>query len=576
MQTTNMHLCEQPQVHRDDASASMVMSAPQVFAAHACPLTAAAFSPSAKRLVTCDSAGVILLWSNLAAPPEDAWAGSAAVAEVGAARRKCNPFDAAIQDDGSAFGGGGDSGLTDGRAEGGEDELMALMRTTAAGLGRNNDDEEEKSEKERYLEELAAAEFRRESSDDLISGLVLGEDRGVGEERTGRVEGDFPRMGSPSSRGMREETVRREYAAMLAQTPPPQTTGSSSRTAVRRSTGKGRQVEHCGSRAEALASLQIAMAQVAAAVGEEGGSETPAESGALRESRRLAEAATKAGDRPDTGKHSDDAKEARNWTPKSPVTLTNPLVRTVQAAVALAPGFGYSDSSSSSSARSSSGSSCSYGGHGSCVVDGGPVGPERDLRDPTGSIPAVRGKDPAASGERRIRQPVTGASGGRAATSGATSTTAITSIGAAIAAALPPSEGQAEDIEESGVSSVRWHPASGTLIYRQGRALFAEDLESCHRRCLSSSLEAYETAATTADPRVGEGRKSESGGQLPADSVDEIIAVSPGGSLIARGARRIGRGSLSILSLECGQEEGRGGVEEELRKKGGNDAGQWR
>lgn len=64
------------QVHRDDQSSSVALSAPQAFAAHAAPLTAVAFSPVGDRLVTCDSTGVVLLWTNLAAPRPEAWATS--------------------------------------------------------------------------------------------------------------------------------------------------------------------------------------------------------------------------------------------------------------------------------------------------------------------------------------------------------------------------------------------------------------------------------------------------------------------------------------------------------------------
>lgn len=51
----------------------MVISAPQAFAAHASPITVAEFSGSGDRLVTCDGTGVVLLWSNLAAPKPEAW-----------------------------------------------------------------------------------------------------------------------------------------------------------------------------------------------------------------------------------------------------------------------------------------------------------------------------------------------------------------------------------------------------------------------------------------------------------------------------------------------------------------------
>ncbi|CAM9738065.1 unnamed protein product, partial [Choristocarpus tenellus] len=56
------------QVHRDISSASVVLSMPQVFAAHSAPLSAAAFSRCGTHLVTCDASGVVLLWSNLASP----------------------------------------------------------------------------------------------------------------------------------------------------------------------------------------------------------------------------------------------------------------------------------------------------------------------------------------------------------------------------------------------------------------------------------------------------------------------------------------------------------------------------
>lgn len=122
-------------MHRGEASPSLLLSAPQVYNAHASPLTAAAFSPSASRLVTGDGTGVVLLWSNLAAPDPGAWvkravsprgaassppeSGGRAEATLRRAERREEAFhdDGGVRRDAGGEGGGGGGG-EDGEARG--------------------------------------------------------------------------------------------------------------------------------------------------------------------------------------------------------------------------------------------------------------------------------------------------------------------------------------------------------------------------------------------------------------------------------------------------------------------------
>lgn len=100
------------QVHRDEASSSVLVSAPQVFAAHATPLTAAAFSANGAWLVTCDGAGVVLLWSNLAAPGPEAWNNPSLPLRIkvpGDGRKAETPPNAERQGSGYGHGHGQDS-----------------------------------------------------------------------------------------------------------------------------------------------------------------------------------------------------------------------------------------------------------------------------------------------------------------------------------------------------------------------------------------------------------------------------------------------------------------------------------
>ena len=118
-----------PQVHRDERSASVVMSVPQAFAAHASPLTAAAFSSTGDRLVTCDGTGVVLLWTNLAAPQQEAWATPLRVPGVETAAAADNGMPRSSGRVGPLFGGEyGDEDLEAEKAEAAE----AAVEATAA------------------------------------------------------------------------------------------------------------------------------------------------------------------------------------------------------------------------------------------------------------------------------------------------------------------------------------------------------------------------------------------------------------------------------------------------------------
>lgn len=107
------------------------MSAPQTFAAHASPVTAMVFSPTGDRLVTCDGTGVVLLWSNLAAPEPTAWAVPAQAAAAAAAPSVASAAAAAASVNagrsGQMFGGEqGDGDLEEEEEEEEEEAAPAL------------------------------------------------------------------------------------------------------------------------------------------------------------------------------------------------------------------------------------------------------------------------------------------------------------------------------------------------------------------------------------------------------------------------------------------------------------------
>lgn len=149
------------QVHRDDKSSSVALSVPQAFAAHAAPLTAVAFSPVGDRLVTCDSTGVVLLWTNLAAPRPEAWATSRTLpSQDDASRVAAN--DGVRRAGGNLFSGKhryycDDHGVG---AEGvGSDAAVVTANATAAVVSsvppmtfpESDDDEEDEEENEESL-----------------------------------------------------------------------------------------------------------------------------------------------------------------------------------------------------------------------------------------------------------------------------------------------------------------------------------------------------------------------------------------------------------------------------------------
>eukprot|EP00903_Cladosiphon_okamuranus_P011112 g10488.t1 len=203
------------QIHRDERSASVVLSAPQAFAAHASPVTVAVFSAGGDRLVTCDGTGVVLLWSNLAAPEPDAWAASA------------RPRAAATDGgggDGDSLGAGpsGGSGKFFGGQHGEGDYLEAERVEEIHDAGALEEEQELGKEKEREEE---TQPLRLE---------VLEEGRAAPEARAdeGReVEKASPRGRAGAAPGLRPTTSPMEfkhrggrsrgYASMLDQTPPP-------------------------------------------------------------------------------------------------------------------------------------------------------------------------------------------------------------------------------------------------------------------------------------------------------------------------------------------------------------------
>lgn len=135
-----------PQVHRDEGTASVVISAPQAFAAHASPVTVAEFSPSGDRLITCDGTGVVLLWSNLAAPEQEAWElPPAAAAAAAAAAAVMGAVAAAIKGEKvgtvqTTVGAGAEGGAFSGGEGGGRD------RGQERRFGRENGDGDLESE----------------------------------------------------------------------------------------------------------------------------------------------------------------------------------------------------------------------------------------------------------------------------------------------------------------------------------------------------------------------------------------------------------------------------------------------
>lgn len=239
------------QVQRDERNASVVISAPQAFAAHASPVTVAVFSAAGDRLVTCDGTGVVLLWSNLAAPAPEAWDAPPLPLPRRSGGEACGP--AGRSGGGGLFGGGDGVEVEEveaGAAEGArvivdeeerEEEGLAL-RVRVPGEG-DMGQEEEGFAKTAPMPVAAAA-----SSADLVTPM-----------------GQGPRAGGTGGPG--------RYASMLDQTPSPtavQNPSRSSNATAVEAAAEDRGSERAGSGplAEAIQALQTVVDDAAAAVGE--------------------------------------------------------------------------------------------------------------------------------------------------------------------------------------------------------------------------------------------------------------------------------------------------------------------
>lgn len=649
------------QVHRDEASSSVVVSAPQVFAAHASPLTAVTFSPSGRRLVTCDGAGVVLLWSNLAAPVTEAWSAAPDVAPASGARI----FDSA----GNAGAGG--LGFTDADSYSGVDrdisgvtvaaedgaateaELLELLRC-AADFDRRGEVE--------YIGELDGANVRGVSSGDGGGSFLGGEDGGGGGRLyVGQTGGDGgggagggaggvagggggefrPMLTPPGGAGKTlDRAAEQEYVGMLNQTPLPQLSNFPTKLDKRRwneysaaearavvdaeMQQRGRRSEGNGPalRAETLVSLQTAMAQVAATVGEDG----DARNEAAKSSPALA---SKSGDYgsdvveptqrtssllpvPVVGTSeagdSDSLEEERAEREASPGPplpsllpgCPSPAFHHRGASDGLARSFGFSDCSSGCSSRGSSDIQARD-------EDGDDRQAAHGYHHKTTSTTSaaiagelVAGVPNAATG-KRVPDGVDSIGHRGRTSNGAAAPTAIPSIvggGNPGSVWMTDEDLHAKELatlgrervpdQRSAVSCVWWHPPSGTLVYKQGRELFVEDLSSCSRRSLYSPTmreEQQHAERTVVDAAAAEGYagRSMESGQRPAVERgqrcrdEDVIAVSPGGGCIARGLKHAGYGSLATMSL--GRRRGRGGMSGALRDSRdcrGSACSEWR
>ena len=228
------------QVHRDEGSASVIISAPQAFAAHASPVTVAVFSPSGDRLVTCDGTGVVLLWSNLAAPVPEAWetppavAAASAAAAAAAAAEVMEAVAAAMTGRG-AVGVRADGGLkleleaieseaAEAEAEAGAEAAVAAVAAVRGGGrdgggGRASLRPEDRERKvpwfldEREEDGADGEGQEEEGQEDIFVGKTAGQSAAP---EVVAAAGDWASM---TQGGAKEEG--RGFASILDQTPPP-------------------------------------------------------------------------------------------------------------------------------------------------------------------------------------------------------------------------------------------------------------------------------------------------------------------------------------------------------------------
>ena len=267
------------QIHRDERSASVVLSAPQAFAAHASPVTVAVFSAGGDRLVTCDGTGVVLLWSNLAAPGPDAWAAPP------------RPVAAATGGDGggslgAGAGGAGGNGKLFGGQHGEGDYLEAEKvekegeeetdAAAAAGRAEQEFGQKEKEETPLHLEvperlTVPEAQAGREAEARAGGGGEVAEAAATvaARARAGAPPGLRP---TTSPMELRQRGGKgRGYVSMVDQTPPPtmQTARRTFATAATegRAGGAGQRTAP-GQLEQAIKALQTVVDDAAAVVGE--------------------------------------------------------------------------------------------------------------------------------------------------------------------------------------------------------------------------------------------------------------------------------------------------------------------
>lgn len=186
-----------------------MMSTPQAFAAHASPLTVAAFSPTGDRLVTCDGTGVVLLWTNLAAPEPAAWAMPRAAA-VAAAPAATGATGAEV-DGGLLFGG--DSGLGDLGSEAALVAAAAAVEVDAVGALPEGGDGGQRGVRTSVATNGNVPWYLDAGGGDDGDVVTKGAAAGAGVGGAGGLMSPGALVGKKDGRG--------GFAAMLDQTPPP-------------------------------------------------------------------------------------------------------------------------------------------------------------------------------------------------------------------------------------------------------------------------------------------------------------------------------------------------------------------
>lgn len=417
------------QVYRDERSASVVLSAPQAFAAHASPVTVAAFSAGGDRLVTCDGTGVVLLWANLAAPESDAWAWATPTRPMAVAATTATGAGITTA---QGAGTGGSGGLFGGQhgegdylepeeveeANGGDGGGGGVTAAAAAGQAEQGFGLEEETPLQ--LKVPREAQVGRKVGTD--EGEEVANASAAGVTATSTASTALHPTTSPMGLG-RRGAKNRGYTSMLDQTPPPvMQTARRSFAAMDAGAGANQRTAP-GQLEQAIKALQTVVDDAAAVVGEGANGGGGGGRDEVNDPRqRTPDAGLRRFETAEVARFEDDEDDADDDEIDDDDDNHDDLVGL--------PGSPELE----------------------CAAKTRPISPRAR------SAPSLEHRPPV----RATRE-------------------ATAAAAAATAAAAAPAAGT------GGMTCVTWHPASARLIYGEGASLFAEDLETCRRFALSAA-----------------------------------------------------------------------------------------